>query len=407
MTARPHVVVLHRWVDRYAEYERYLDHDRYAVSYVTTEVGVPGVPAAAAEIALVVATDDVPAVADQVKWLAERHGDPAAIVALKEDDLLVAARLRAEWGCPGPSVSQLLPFRDKLVMAEIVSEAGLAVPAFAAAPDSESLRAFGGRHGWPVITKPRVGSASDGVSKLDGPRDVRYVVFDPDRPLMAQAFDARQIYHVDGLFDGVDIGPLRISRYVNTCLGFRGGEVLGSVEADDPRLVEAISDFSARTLSCLGDTPTVFHLEVFADEATGECAFLEVGARVGGAEIPFLWREVHGFDLMEAAFRLSLGAAPSQWPARLGRGAVAAWSERAGWLLVPAPAQRPCVISEATPMVGRVPGPYAEVLLRPGEVLPAADAFYEHVGGRFRFRGGSSAEVLAAITATARDFRVC
>ena len=44
--------------------------------------------------------------------------------------------------------------------------------------------------------------------------------------------------------------------------------------------------------------------------------------------------------------------------------------------------------------------------LRPGEILPAADAYYEHVGGRFRFRGTRSADVTAAIAATARDFRV-
>jgi hypothetical protein len=39
-------------------------------------------------------------------------------------------------------------------------------------------------------------------------------------------------------------------------------------------------------------------------------------------------------------------------------------------------------------------------------VLPAADAYYEHVGGRFRFRGSSSADVEAAILATAAAFRV-
>lgn len=57
-------------------------------------------------------------------------------------------------------------------------------------------------------------------------------------------------------------------------------------------------------------------------------------------------------------------------------------------------------------MLGRIPGPYAEALLRPGDVLPLADAYYEHVGGRFRFRGRSSAEVEAALLATASDFRV-
>jgi tryptophan 2,3-dioxygenase len=57
-------------------------------------------------------------------------------------------------------------------------------------------------------------------------------------------------------------------------------------------------------------------------------------------------------------------------------------------------------------MVGRIPGPYAEALVRPGDVIPAADAYYEHVGGRFRFRGSASAEIEAAVVATAAGFRV-
>ncbi len=220
--------------------------------------------------------------------------------------------------------------------------------------------------------------------------------------MMVQAYDGRQIYHVDGYFDGTGLGPYRASRYVNTCLGFRSGDVLGSVEEDEPRIVAAIGAFTARAMAALSHGPSMFHLEVFVDRDTGDCAFLEVGARVGGAEIPFVWREIHGYDLMEAGFRLALGEAAQPWPEPFR----AAGGEVGGWLLIPAPATRPCRIVEATSMLGRTPGPYAEELLHPGDVIPAADAYYEHVGGRFRFRGATSAEVEAAIAATARDYRV-
>jgi biotin carboxylase len=282
-------------------------------------------------------------------------------------------------------------------MAERVRDAGLALPPFAPAPDADAVRDFGRRHGWPVVVKPRVGSSSAYVSKVDGPADCDRLTGEGG-PLLVQAYDRRPIHHVDGYFDGAVLSPFRVSRYLNTCLGFRAGAVLGSVECDDQALVAAVGAFGRDVLAALTTGPTMVHLEVFADPATGECAFLEVGARVGGAEIPFLWREVHAYDLMEAAFRLGLGLPPRPWPAP--------GPEVAGWLLVPAPAARPCRITEATPMTGRRPGPYAEALLRPGEILPAAEAYYEHVGGRFRFRGGSSAEVTAAIEATARDFRV-
>ncbi|SDI16515.1 ATP-grasp domain-containing protein [Nonomuraea jiangxiensis] len=393
MNGRPHVVVINRWQARYAEYERYLDHDRNAVTYVTTRVGAGPVPDGAAEVVVVEATDDLATVAAEVGRLARRHGAPAGVVALKEDDLLVAAALREEWGCPGPTRAELIPFRDKLVMARAVAAAGVAVPAFAPAPDVGAVVAFAERHGWPVVVKPRAGAASEGVAVASGPEDVELPA-----DAMVQVFDPGRIYHVDGVFDGTGLAVWRAARYLNTCLAFRSGTTLGAVQEDDPEVLSRVGRFAERALRALSAKPVVFHLELFVDAE--RCAFLEVGARVGGGEIPFLWREVHGYDLMEAAFRLSLGQDPPVPPLNRAGGPVA------GELLTPAPAQRPCRIVEATPMLGRVPGLYAEVLLRPGEVLPAADSYYEHVGGRFRFRGPTSAAVEEAIMTVARGFRV-
>ena len=407
MTGRPHVVVIHRWLARYAEYHRYIDHDEYAVSYVSTVVGAPSVPAGAVDVVTVNATDDLAEVAECVEQLAEKHGRPCRIMALKEDDLLVAAELRALWGCEGPTVAEVLPFRDKLMMNRAVAAAGLELPPFANAPDVAAVERFAAEHGWPLIVKPRIGSSSAGVSRLDGPQDLSGLDLS-GTPHLVQLFDPRTVYHVDGCFDGTGIGPIRASRYLNSCMGFRTGDRLGAVEEDDPVVCGAIAEYAAGALRALTDRPTTFHLEAFVDRDTARCAFLEVGARVGGGDIPFLWREVHGYDLMEAGFRIGLGLDPRPWPAPLDVTAIggADREEVAGWLLVPAPARRPCVITEATPMVGRVPGPYAEALLSPGEVLPAADAYYEHVGGRFRFRGTTSGEVEEAVTVTARDFRV-
>ena len=335
---RPHIVMINRWQERYAEYGRYLDHKRYQVSYVTTAVGLASVPPVAGATVLVDATDDLVAVRAAVRDLAVRHGAPAAVVALKEDDLLVGAELRQEWQCPGgPRPHDLLVFRDKGVMCQAIHEAGLAVPAFAEADDADAVRGFAADHGWPVIVKPRIGSSSAGVVRLEGPADIAAVRFDAE-PLLVQAYCADPIYHVDGVFDGSDVVTYRASRYLNTCLGFRSGNVLGSVEEDDPVLHRAIGEAATRFLAALSDAPTVFHLEIFvgADaQSRPACTFLEVGARTGGAEIPFVWRELHGYDLMEAAMRTQLGwDIPSVRSARPGTGAVG------GWLLVPAPARQ-------------------------------------------------------------------
>ncbi|MEY9873009.1 biotin carboxylase [Streptacidiphilus sp. MAP12-33] len=396
-----HVVVLHRWRAEYVDYASVLDHTVNRVSYVTTEVGRVRVPDAAAGVEIVDHTDDLVSVRKAVSALAEQFGPPQRIVALKEDDLLTAAILRDEWDCPGTRPEQALRFLDKLVMAGVVAARGLAVPAVAAVDSADAVRAFGAEHGWPVIVKPRIGSSSDGVSRLRGPSDADGVDY-TERPMLAQVYNPHPIYHVDGVYQGGRLAAFRASRYVNDCLGFRTGDYLGSVEEDHPATVAAIGAAAERFLGTFDTDPLVFHLELFVAPAVGTaapaCTFLEVGARVGGSEIPFLWREVYGYDLMAAALRLQLGE-PLDVP-ELTDGEVA------GWLLVPSPARRPCRITEVTPLSGRIPGLYAEALLGRGEVLPLADAYYEHVGGRFRFRGATSRTVEQAIQAAAADFRI-
>jgi hypothetical protein len=393
-----HVVIINRWAERYADFSRYVDHRAHRVTYVSTEVGLSAIPSEATEVVTVKATDDLAEVTAAVDGLARRHGAPDRIVALKEDDLLVGAALREKWEVPGPRVDQLLPFRDKFLMATRVAEAGVTVPDFALVPDARAVRGFAKFAGWPVIVKPTIGSSSAGVVRLNGPADLSGLSF-AEGPQLVQAFNPHQIYHVDGVFTGERLLVLRPSRYLNNCLEFRSGGILGSVEESDPEITGIIAEFTLRVMRALSDRALVFHLEMFVDADTGSCAFLEVGARVGGAEIPLLWREVHGHDLMETAFRIQLGLPIREEVPRIA-------DEVGGWLLIPAPEDRPCRITEITPMTGRRPGPYAEVLLTVGEVLPDADSYYEHVGGRFRFRGESSQAVEAAIRAIAADFRV-
>ncbi|MBB5896023.1 acetyl-CoA carboxylase biotin carboxylase subunit family protein [Kutzneria kofuensis] len=391
--ARPHVVVINRWREHYADYHRYLDHSTHRVTYISTEVGLGSVPAAATDTVLVDATDDLPQARAALAELVRRHGEPHRIVALKEDDLLVGAQLREEWDVPGHRPADLLRFRDKFLMGRAIEAAGLPVPAFAEVTGPQSVLDFAGEHGWPVVLKPRIGSSSAGVVVVDGPAGIALT----DEPMLVQAFNPHPIHHVDGVFTGAEMACLKVSRYVNTCLGFRTGSFLGSVEVDDPAVIDAVRAAATDFLRALTDQPTPLHLEVFFDGET--CTFLEVGARAGGSEIPFIWRDLHGYDLMRAAFDLQLGREPQQPPA-------VASGEVGGWLLIPAPAARPCRITEVTSMVGATPGPYAEALLGVGEVLPEADAYYEHVGGRFRFRGATSAEVEKALEETARGFRV-
>lgn len=398
--SREHILIIHRWRDRHALYERYVDHRTHRVTYVTTRLAAVSVPEAAAAVRVVPATDDLAEVAAAVDELSARFGRPDRVVALNEGDLDTAALVRERLGCPGLDTTRLAVFRDKLVMAETIAAAGVRIPAFADAPDEAAVRMFAESHGWPLIVKPRRGTASRGVIRLDSEKDLALLRAIPAEPRLVQAFCGDPIFHIDGLWTGDGLGPWRASHYLNTCVEFTRGQALGSVEVDDAELLPVLEEFTAAAVGALSAQPWVFHLEVFVGAGSGgrpQVTFLEAGYRVGGAEIPFVWREVHGIDLMAAAADVQLGRDPHlRTPAR--------W-RTAGWLLVPTPVPAPCRVTAwelpEPPAPGE--GPYAHVVPQVGQVIPRVGG-YEHVGARFRFRGDSSGEVEKAILQTSLRF---
>jgi biotin carboxylase len=150
-----HIIVIHRWRDRYALYERYIDHGSCHVTYISTEMGRRSVPPGAAAVVTVAASDDLGEVGRAAQSLTARFGPAGRVVALNEGDLDTAALLRAQLGCPGLTPDELARFRDKLTMAQAVAAAGIRIPAFADAPDPQAVSRFAGANGWPVVVKPR------------------------------------------------------------------------------------------------------------------------------------------------------------------------------------------------------------------------------------------------------------
>ncbi|MCM1966250.1 MULTISPECIES: acetyl-CoA carboxylase biotin carboxylase subunit family protein [unclassified Streptomyces] len=411
-TDRPHIIVLHRWRDTHAHYADYIDHAAAHVTYVSTELGRASLPPTAAAVTTVALTDDLPAVRAAVTGLVARFGAPARLIALNEGDLDTAALIREEFAIPGQHTAELAVFRDKLTMCRTAEAAGLPVPAFAPAPDPAAVLAFGEAHGWPLVVKPHRGTASRGVVQIDSAAELAALSGPAGdlaaalaaEPHLVQSYVDGPILHIDGLWEGDSLGSWTVSRYVGgTCADFTQGTWLGSVEEDDPALLEAVEAFAAAVGPALGGSqPWVFHLEAFVTPAPGggpALVFLECGARVGGGEIPFTWRDVHGVDLMAAAVDIQLGLTPVLPPLKTG--------EVGGYLLLPLPVPAPCRVEAAgwvrEPAPGRLP--YAVKHTPVGSTAPAISG-YEHVGTRFRFRGATTRDVEAAITESANSFRL-
>ncbi|MFJ7625096.1 acetyl-CoA carboxylase biotin carboxylase subunit family protein [Streptomyces sp. NPDC097595] len=385
-----HILILNRYSDAFADYARYVDHRAHTVSYVTVSGHVPMIPAHSRGHVEVV--DSLTGTETVLRAAGRCHraaGAFDAVLAMSEFDLLTAAAVREAFAAPGPDIHSTLRFRDKAVMKEAVAKAGLRVPRFEPVRSLADVAAFARTCPGPVVVKPRTGAASAGVTVLPaGAEPAPGLLGPPAEEYEAEEFCAGPIWHIDGLRYRGETTCRFASRYIGTCHGFAQGEPLGSVLHRDGT-AERLADFSDDCLDALGLTDGPFHLEAVQHEEGP--VFLEVGARVGGGEIPFVLQEVYGLDLFREWVRVLLGARPA------GPVAAAAATEHVGFLMLPEPVGHTLV--SRTGLVGRIPHLYAEELPDPGHRFDGKGG-YEHILGRFRYRAASAESVERAIEDT-------
>ena len=115
--------------------------------------------------------------ADAVSLQAAGRADALTFEHEHQDSALLE-RLQAEGVSVQPTAQALLLARDKLAMRRAMDEAGLLQPAWAEVGGEArvmvgQVRAFGDRHGWPVVLKtPRGGYDGHGVLLVEGPGDL-------------------------------------------------------------------------------------------------------------------------------------------------------------------------------------------------------------------------------------------
>lgn len=400
-----HTIILNRWSDSYAEYGNYIDHTKNTVTYIVTSAGRKGVPDGAADCVIVDDLDDYESVLPVAQHFADKFGIPDSVVALYEDDTIVGAMLREHYRCNGPKVADVRPFRDKLMQLDLATRRGVRTPRYRSVSRTSEVSSFAAEVGFPVIVKPTMASSCIGISMIRSADEIHTIQFDPRFQYLAQEYIDLPIYHVDGLFKDGILVRAGVSKYISNCLEFQSGGSLGSLEIDDTVLRRDIEIFAESALKAMwpSDEALIFHMEVFVDEETcpsEACIFLEVGARVGGGGIPFAWRELYGFDLMRMQFELSVG--------RTLEGATGCerHHDRAGWLLIQLPISRPCEIESVTSLLGSIDGLYAEAIPEEGTIVPLTNTYFEHVAGRFRFKGRDYLELYQIMTEAVNSFEV-
>ncbi|MCG8417956.1 MAG: ATP-grasp domain-containing protein [Proteobacteria bacterium] len=384
-----------RWDNSLARLDELLPATQFRVSYMCDQTGRQGLPAQADDIHIV---DDF-ADHDQVVELAEHiqaeRGRFDLVVAFSEFLLDVAGRIRQRCGIAGPGPDEVEWFRNKHIMKQRVEAAGLRVPRWFLCHSPEQVLSDARSLGFPLIFKPLRGAVSQGVHKVSNAAELAALC--RSTALQGQEIEEYiegRLMHTDGVVGRDGCIYMCTSRYIVPCLDFEHGAALGSVIQTE--VTDECKAFILSALAALRLRNSAFHLEFF--DTGREFVFLEIGARVPGADVPYVLHDVHGVNLFRLWIDVMLGREISP---------IAIDPEASGgWLMIPRPKPLPQQVVDATPMMGKIPFLYRELIPKPGQILQQAGGYATLQGGRFLFRGGDQREIEDAIEATLAAYRI-
>lgn len=392
------VIILNRWDDELSEYHRYIDHTKNKVAYITTKAGKFRL---SPELAVVIDVLDQLVPGKELEDALMRSKTALDdrvdhILCLSEFDLLTGAWAREFLGVKGYGIEQVLRFRDKTAMKNAILKSGLNAPNFVSAEDDGLLNAFVENISFPVIAKPKCGAASAGCAALRTKEELFQFLEDkPRADYEVEEFVDGPIYHVDGLVFKGEIFFVKAWRYIGTCLGFASGSPLGSVMIESGSHNDQLTAFSEQCLRALGHDNGCFHLELI--ENHNGLYFLEIGARVGGGEIPFIIKDLFDIDFVQEWIRIELGMTPLLPPPKNG--------VIGGFLMIPEPKSAPVEVIERTSLIGRIPNLYHEILPHVGSVLDGKGG-YDKIAGRFHFCGSEEYELEEAIAQAKKHYQL-
>jgi hypothetical protein len=212
------------------------------------------------------------------------------VECLWEPYMILAARLREEFGLPGMTVEQTLPFRDKELMKRTLDAAGIRTPWHASATTVAAIWEAAERIGYPLIVKPIAGAGSADTYRVDSATELAEVL-----PLLrhvpevsVEEFVEAEELTYDTVCAGGQVLFEHVLLYRPRPLQMSMHEWVSPVgislrDLDVPYLQGGL-DMGQRVLSALGFQTGFTHMEWYR-KADGEVVFGEIAARPPGVRV--------------------------------------------------------------------------------------------------------------------------
>lgn len=244
---------------------------------------------------------DLTAMLNGVSYLARtRRFD--RIVALDDFDVETAAALREHVQMPGLGTTVARRFRDKLAMRVAAQSAGILVPDFIQVLNYDAIRDYFVRVPGPWLLKPRGEAASVGITRLAAPDDFWPLLDglgDRQSHHLIERYLPGDVFHVDSVVYGGEVVLAEVHQYGQPPLDVtQHGGIFVTRRVTRGSADEApLREINARVLTALGYERGVAHAEYIKAHADGQFYFLEVAARVGGANIAEAVEAATGINL--------------------------------------------------------------------------------------------------------------
>ncbi|MCA9950682.1 MAG: hypothetical protein KDE48_13615 [Anaerolineales bacterium] len=247
-----------------------------------------------------------------VSYLMREH-EISQVVPLDDYDVETAAALREHLRLPGVGDSVARFFRDKLAMRLQAEAHGIAVPPFVPVFNYDRLRAFMGRVPPPWVLKPRSEAGAMGIKKVSSAEEVwRRLdeLGDQQSFFHLEKFVPGEIYHVDSIVWDGEIQFALPHKYARPpmSVAHEGGVFVSRTLKRDGEEGLAILEMNTRLLRAFELPRGVTHAEFIRGE-DGRYYFLEVAARVGGANLEQLIEAASGVNLWAEWAKLEIAFA--------------------------------------------------------------------------------------------------
>lgn len=242
-----------------------------------------------------------PDVTNAISYLARDHHIDR-IVPLDDFDVGTAAALREHMRIPGMGDTTVRHFRDKLAMRVQARDHGIPVPAFVHVLNYDRLREFMAAIPAPWVLKPRSEAGSMGIKKINNSEELWRSLDslgDVQSNYVLEKFLPGDVYHVDSIISEREVVFALSHKYgMPPMTVYQGGGVFMTRAL--PRGGEedaALQEANRAMLKAMNMVRGVTHAEFIRSHEDGRYYFLEIAARVGGANIDKMVEAATGVQL--------------------------------------------------------------------------------------------------------------